>query len=129
MALHWRGLPAQAAVPEIRSAAVEAWQPLADGGSVELLDFDGGLELRALGHNKHHAVKTVLSETPGDSVVAYLGDDITDEDAFAAVKPRGLAVLVRARAARDPRRPVDPAAGRAGRISRALAGRAQRSGT
>ena len=60
------------------------------------MEFDGGLELRALGHNKHHAVKTVLSETPGDSVVAYLGDDLTDEDAFAAVKiAHGLAVLVR----------------------------------
>ena len=59
------------------------------------MDFDGGLELRALGHNKHHAVKTVLSETPGDSCVAYLGDDVTDEDAFSAIKARGLSVLVR----------------------------------
>jgi trehalose-6-phosphatase len=37
----------------------------------------------------------VLSETAGDGAIAYLGDDLTDEDAFAAVKPRGLAVLVR----------------------------------
>ena len=98
VALHWRGLAA-AAVPEIRNAATNAWQPHVDGHSVELLEFDGGLEMRALGHNKHDAVKTVLSETPGGSVAAYLGDDATDEDAFAAVKPRGLAVLVR----REPR--------------------------
>ena len=97
VALHWRGLPA-AATGEIRSAAIEAWQPHVDGESVELLDFDGGLEMRALGHNKHDAVKTVLSETPGGGVAAYLGDDFTDEDAFAAVKPRGLAVLVRGEA-------------------------------
>lgn len=94
VALHWRGLPA-ATVQQVRGAAVEAWRPHAEGGSVELLEFDGGLELRALGHNKHDAVKTVLSETPGGAVAAYLGDDATDEDAFAAVKPRGLAVLVR----------------------------------
>jgi trehalose-phosphatase len=92
VALHWRGLPA--GTSEIRNGAMEAWQSLV-GDAVELLEFDGGLELRAVGHNKHHAVKTVLSETPGDSVAAYLGDDYTDEDAFAAVKPRGLAVLVR----------------------------------
>ena len=95
IALHWRGLPAGAAA-DIHADLRRSWQGVADGGVVELMDFDGGLELRAVGHNKHHAVKTVLSETPGDGVVAYLGDDITDEDAFAAIKTaHGLAVLVR----------------------------------
>ena len=42
-----------------------------------------------------YAVKTVLSQTGENSAVAYLGDDMTDEDAFQAVKARGLAVLVR----------------------------------
>ena len=94
VALHWRGLLPEVAA-EIRAAALAAWRGEIDGVCVELLEFDGGLEMRALGHNKHDAVKTVLSETPGDGVAAYLGDDATDEDAFAAVKPRGLAVLVR----------------------------------
>jgi trehalose-6-phosphatase len=40
-------------------------------------------------------VKAVLSDTAPDSPVAYLGDDITDEDAFQLVKAQGLAVLVR----------------------------------
>ena len=40
-------------------------------------------------------MKTVLSQTSENSAVAYLGDDMTDEDAFQAVKARGLAVLVR----------------------------------
>src|SRR5262245_11608632 len=84
LALHWRGLPEPEAAA-IRTGARRAWQGLPDGESVELMDFDGGLELRALGHNKHDAVKTVLSETPGNSVVAYLGDDVTDEDGFTAV--------------------------------------------
>src|SRR6185295_9999743 len=81
----------------IRAEIEAAWQALAEGAAVELIEFDAGLELRAQGHNKHHAVKTVLSETPGEAAVAYLGDDLTDEDAFAAVKiAHGLAVLVRA---------------------------------
>jgi trehalose-phosphatase len=61
-----------------------------------MLPFDCGMELRAVGCNKQHAVKAVLAQTPDRSAVAYLGDDITDEDAFRAVKPRGLGVLVRA---------------------------------
>jgi len=93
-ALHWRGLPALE-VARVREQATERWAPLVQEGEVELLEFDGGLELRASGCNKQHAVKTVLSETGAGSAVAYLGDDTTDEDAFAAVKPRGLAVLVR----------------------------------
>ena len=40
-------------------------------------------------------MKAVLSETPPESAIAYLGDDVTDEDAFRAVKMRGIGVLVR----------------------------------
>lgn len=94
IALHWRGLAALA-VAKIQERAQVAWSPLARAGDLEFLSFDGGIELRARGCNKQHAVKAVLSETGGDSAVAYLGDDITDEDAFAAIKPRGIAVLVR----------------------------------
>jgi trehalose-phosphatase len=64
-------------------------------GELEILPFDEGLELRARGCNKQFAVKAVLSETPQGAAAAYLGDDITDEDAFRAVKARGLGVLVR----------------------------------
>ena len=94
VALHWRGLPALA-VAKIREQALSTWSPLVRGNDVELLSFDGGIELRAHGCSKQHAVKAILSETAGDGAVAYLGYDITDEDAFAAVKARGIAVLVR----------------------------------
>jgi trehalose 6-phosphate phosphatase len=94
VALHWRGLPA-AAVARLRAAAMERWKPLVRDSELQLLPFDGGLELRAPGWNKQHAVKAVLAKTPEGSAIAYLGDDITDEDAFEAVKPRGIAVLVR----------------------------------
>lgn len=94
LALHWRGVPAPVAA-QIEASVRAAWEPFTREGGLQLLPFDSGIELRAHGCNKQHAVKAVLSETPGGSVIAYLGDDITDEDAFAAVKPRGLAVLVR----------------------------------
>ncbi|HSQ03533.1 MAG TPA: trehalose-phosphatase [Burkholderiales bacterium] len=94
VALHWRGLPAPA-VASLRAATAERWKPLANDTELEVLPFDGGLELRAPGWNKQHAVKAVLAKTQEGSAIAYLGDDITDEDAFAAVKPRGIAVLVR----------------------------------
>jgi len=94
VALHWRGLPALA-VARIEAQARDAWSRCA-AGELDLLAFDGGLELRATSCNKQHAVKSVLSETADDAAIAYLGDDTTDEDAFVAVKPRGVAVLVRA---------------------------------
>jgi trehalose-phosphatase len=94
VALHWRGLRALTAA-KVQARLRAVWEPLARESELQLLPFDGGIELRAPGCNKQHAVKAVLSETTADSTVAYLGDDLTDEDAFVAVKPRGLAVLVR----------------------------------
>jgi trehalose 6-phosphate phosphatase len=94
IALHWRGLTPQV-VEALRRRAAELWEPIAREGAVETLPFDGGLELRTIGCNKQYAVKAILSETAQESAIAYLGDDITDEDAFRAIKMRGIGVLVR----------------------------------
>jgi trehalose-phosphatase len=94
VALHWRGLPVLA-VARIQERGQAAWSPWVKDGGFHLLEFDGGIELRTKGCNKQHAVKAILSETAADCAVAYLGDDVTDEDAFVAVKPRGIGVLVR----------------------------------
>jgi len=93
IALHWRGLP-PAVSSGLAKDARALWEERA--ADLEILPFDEGLELRARGCNKQFAVKAVLSETAPSAVAAYLGDDITDEDAFSAVKARGLSVLVRA---------------------------------
>jgi trehalose-phosphatase len=93
IALHWRGL-AQDVSTKLASEARSLWQQHAP--ELEILPFDGGLELRAPSRNKQFAVKAVLSETGQNAVAAYLGDDMTDEDAFRAIKARGLGVLVRA---------------------------------
>jgi len=94
IALHWRGLPVLH-IARVRKQAEVIWSALAERDGMELLRFDGGIELRARGCNKQHAVKAVLSETGPDSAIAYLGDDVTDEDAFSVVKARGIGVLVR----------------------------------
>lgn len=63
---------------------------------LDLLPFDRGVEVRARGCSKADAVARILASEPKQAVAAYLGDDHTDEDAFRALKGRGLCVLVRA---------------------------------
>ena len=62
---------------------------------LEPLEFDGGVELRPAGSQKGEVVRRVERELGPSGVVAYLGDDRTDEDAFAALSENGLGVLVR----------------------------------
>lgn len=94
LALHLRG--AEPSLAEaIRRRARAEWLPLSQRGGLALCLFDGGLEMRLPARNKGDAVDTVLSEMGPESTAAYLGDDVTDEDAFAAIRGRGLAVLVR----------------------------------
>jgi len=95
LAFHWRGIPALV-VEDLEEQVSEKWQQLAREGGMELHPFDGGIELRLPGVDKGSAVETILSETEGGSAVAYLGDDLTDEDAFRALEGKGLGVLVRA---------------------------------
>lgn len=99
IALHWRGL---ALIKRLKTQAwiAAVWQPLADEGGLELQSFNGGLEILVRGHRKGYAVRQVLQdvlEHDPHAAIAYLGDDITDEEAFVEVRPHGLAVLVRER--------------------------------
>lgn len=94
VAYHVRGMEAGPAA-EALAAVRRAWQPIAAAGGLTLVPFDGGLELRVPGRDKGVAVAALRNELGEGGVVAYLGDDQTDEDAFHAVGPEGLAVLVR----------------------------------
>ncbi len=92
IAVHWRGLSAPDA-EEIETRVRGLWRPLLADDSLILIDFDGGLEIRAPVRNKGDAVETILSESGRDAAVAYLGDDTTDEEAFRALRGKGLTVL------------------------------------
>lgn len=94
VAIHWRGLD-EATVAATRSQILLGWLPIAQSTPMELLDFDGGIEMRMPGRDKGDAVRTILDEIGPQVPVAYLGDDTTDERAFLALGTRGLTVLVR----------------------------------
>jgi len=93
IAVHWRGLNAEAAAL-IETEIAGRWARLRPPG-FELHPFDEGLELRVGGRDKGDAVRAVLAESGGEVAAAYLGDDLTDEDAFRAIQGKGLGVLVR----------------------------------
>ena len=94
VALHWRGLEAND-IRVSQESVKRLWTPLAVQHGMRLLDFDGGIELRAAGKDKGKAVAAILSQTGPNAAIAYLGDDPTDEDAFKTLNGRGLTVLVR----------------------------------
>ncbi len=94
LALHWRGLD-PSSVEQFRAIAQERWAGPASRAGLVIREFDGGIEIRVPGRDKGIAVRVILSEMPQQVVTAYLGDDLTDEDAFKAIRGRGLGVLVR----------------------------------
>lgn len=94
VALHWRGL-APEAISVLERRTADDWSVIAHRSGLTLMPFDGGLELRVDRPNKGDVVRTILNESSKNTVVAYLGDDHSDEDAFVAIQGRGLSVLVR----------------------------------
>ncbi len=94
LAVHWRNFE-RARQEEIRLAIESVFHRQGQPGSLHLLPFDGGVELRSSARTKGTAVRQILGEEAVDTPMAYLGDDLTDEDAFAAIGGRGLSLLVR----------------------------------
>jgi trehalose-phosphatase len=94
LAIHWRGLdPSRAAAA--RAAAERAFDTVSGrDGVLHLLAVNNGLELRAAGRDKGYVLRTLLAEARPATAAVYVGDDTTDEDAFAAIAQRGLGILV-----------------------------------
>jgi trehalose-phosphatase len=94
IAVHWRGRREDDA-REIRRRVLRGWKLIAERSGADLLEFDGGIEIRTPDPDKGDAVRTILSEMDPQAPAAYLGDDLMDERGFAALDMRGLSVLVR----------------------------------
>lgn len=93
VALHWRGI-SEEEIAAVRKFSRAELSPIAGTYGLDLKHFDGGLELCVPGKNKGDVVRAIIDESPADSFFAYLGDDLTDEDAFEAIADHGLGVLV-----------------------------------
>ena len=94
VAVHWRGL-SETVAEDLRARVLLGWRRIAEDSGLDLLEFDGGLEIRASDSDKGDAVRMLLNEISPHAPAAYLGDDITDESAFRAIRGRGISVLVR----------------------------------
>ena len=121
LAVHWRSFEPRTQ-EQIRSSVRSVFDRLAEPDGLQLLPFDGGLELRSSDRTKGTAARQILSEEANQVPVAYLGDDLTDEDAFAAIGSRGYSILVRtevrASSARFWIRPPERAGGISGHVDR-----------
>jgi trehalose-phosphatase len=93
-ALHLRGVEKETA-EEIKDKVLKNWSLITQDGTLDIHKFDGGIELRVAGKDKGYVVETILSEMGEGTAAAYLGDDLTDEDAFRAIKGKGVGALVR----------------------------------
>lgn len=80
--------------PELKERARKTWARIARNRGLDVHEFHGGIELRPPGYDKGNVVNTLLSESEGDPVAVFLGDGLSDEDAFRAIKGRGLGILV-----------------------------------
>lgn len=90
VALHWRGKD-----PRMASIVLELWREKTVIYPLELHPFDGGIELRSPIMNKGNAVRMLTEGVEFSTPIAYLGDDLTDEEAFEILGDRALKVLVR----------------------------------
>ncbi len=91
--LHTRGTPPEDAKRE-EDEACAAWSGDAAEYDLECRRFKGGVEMRLIDIDKGTALHTLLRDRPRDGFCVYIGDDLTDEDAFRAIRDRGYGIKV-----------------------------------
>jgi len=100
IALHYRGAP-PGTHEAVRRAMRDAASPFVDAGLLRMLPGDYVIEaLPAVDWHKGRAVDWIRARVERDAgrvFTVYIGDDVTDEDAFAEVGSCGLAIAASAR--------------------------------
>lgn len=71
----------------------QRWRALPAAAGLMIQDFFGGVELRPLGAHKGQAVAAVREELGPEAFMLYVGDDLSDEDAFRALVAPGFGLL------------------------------------
>lgn len=93
IAVHSRGL-SDTRAREVHAIAVRAWTPVLEKAPLRLTAFNGGVELRVRGRDKGTTARDLLARDVPGTLGVHVGDDDTDEDAFAALAPAGIGVKV-----------------------------------
>ena len=93
IALHTRPMAAGRAA-EVEKIAFEKWSALTLEYDLECMGFNGGVEVRCTGRNKGDVLAELLDLQPSGTFSVYIGDDITDEDAFREISGRGIGIKV-----------------------------------
>jgi trehalose-phosphatase len=93
VALHTRGLPEEEA-RLVEEDVGARWEEISGRSGLRLTGFNRGLELRARGWDKGRALLELLTREPPGTFPVYVGDDLTDEDAFRAVRSFGVGIRV-----------------------------------
>ncbi|WP_435346350.1 trehalose-phosphatase [Haloarchaeobius sp. HRN-SO-5] len=92
LTVHYRRTPS-AAIEAVRSAVDRAVSSV--DSDLLVVDGKGVFEVRpAVDHDKGTVVSDLADDTPVNWLPMYVGDDTTDEDAFEAIAPGGVGVLV-----------------------------------
>ncbi|MBM4257634.1 MAG: trehalose-phosphatase [Deltaproteobacteria bacterium] len=93
LALHYRlAQPQDTWAIDAFLAAVREYQR--KGITLEVIHGKKVIEVRPVGSNKGKAVQFLLAGEHANTLPIYIGDDITDEEAFTALSERGLTIVV-----------------------------------
>lgn len=95
LAFHYRMLPRER-VKYTTGRFVDIVKRTDEGNVLEIIKGAELIEIRSRGWNKGKATEFLLNNINGRkyAIPIYIGDDTTDEDAFACLKNRGLTIFV-----------------------------------
>ena len=91
--LHTRRLPEYRA-RDLEHRVLIKWLDLASKGDVVVERIDGGVELRARGHDAGTTALWLVSLSKQATLGAFLGDDLPDESAFRVMRDFGFGIRV-----------------------------------